>query len=66
MQTLKKVWRGEVSHLCHPMAVSLFVFAGEAVILYNLLADGTLDLYHTEVPPALRGQGIAGQLAEVK
>ena len=41
------------------------VFPGEAVLLYDTLTDGTLDFHHTEVPPALRGHGIAGQLAEV-
>ena len=41
------------------------VYSGEAVLLYDTLADGTLDFHHTEVPPALRGHGIAGKLAEV-
>ena len=41
------------------------VYTGEAVLLYDTLPDGTLDFHHTEVPPALRGRGIAGQLAEV-
>ena len=35
------------------------------MILYDILSDGTWDFHHTEVPPALRGRGIAGQLAEV-
>lgn len=39
--------------------------AGEAVLLYDTLPSGALDFYHTEVPPALRGRGIAGKLAEV-
>ena len=33
----------------------------EAVLQYHQTGT-TLDLYHTEVPPAFRGQGIAGQL----
>lgn len=41
------------------------VYPGEAVLLYNVLPDGTLDFHHTEVPQALRGRGIAGKLAEV-
>jgi predicted GNAT family acetyltransferase len=41
------------------------VYPGEAVLLYDTLPDGTLDFHHTEVPPALRGRGIAGKLAEV-
>ena len=44
---------------------SVYPGAGEAVLLYDTLPDGTLDFHHTEVPPALRGHGIAGKLAEV-
>lgn len=47
------------------MFVDVSAYLGEAVLLYNRLPDGTLDFHHTEVPPALRGRGIAGQLAEV-
>lgn len=47
------------------MFVDESVYPGEAVLLYDVLPDGTLDFHHTEVPPALRGCGIAGQLAEV-
>ena len=35
--------------------------AGTAVVLYRA-APGILTLYHTEVPRALRGQGIASRL----
>lgn len=35
----------------------------EAVIEYEKSGDHTLDLRHTFVPPALRGQGIAEELA---
>lgn len=41
------------------------VYPGEAVLLYDALPDGILDFHHTEVPPALRGHGVAGKLAEV-
>ena len=44
---------------------SVYVYPGEAVLLYDVLPNGTLDFHHTEVPQALRGRGIAGKLAEV-
>ena len=36
----------------------------EAVIEYETVDAKTLDYHHTFVPPALRGGGIASQLAE--
>jgi hypothetical protein len=36
----------------------------EAVLEYTVIGTNTLDLYHTFVPPPLRGQGIASKLAE--
>ena len=38
--------------------------AGEAVIEYEPVNATTLAYHHTFVPPALRGGGIASQLAE--
>lgn len=37
--------------------------AGQVAWLEYNLAGSILQLIHTEVPPALRGKGIAGQLA---
>jgi predicted GNAT family acetyltransferase len=37
--------------------------AGQVAWLEYNLGDGVLQLIHTEVPPALRGKGIAGELA---
>lgn len=37
----------------------------EAFLQYSLTAGGALDLYHTEVPPSHRGQGLGAVLAEV-
>ena len=37
---------------------------GTGVITYRELAERVLDLDHTFVPPALRGGGVASQLAE--
>lgn len=36
---------------------------GVASLRYRYDADGSLVLVHTEVPPALEGRGLAGQLA---
>lgn len=33
---------------------------------YELMKDGVLDLYHTEVPTSQRGKGVGGRLAEVR
>jgi predicted GNAT family acetyltransferase len=38
--------------------------AGEAVLRYEATDEHTLEYYHTFVPPALRGAGIASQLTE--
>ena len=35
---------------------------GDVAVLQYRLQGQTLDLYHTEVPPAFRGRGIAEQL----
>jgi hypothetical protein len=37
---------------------------GEAVLEYDAVDAKTVDYHHTFVPPALRGGGIASQLAE--
>ena len=37
----------------------------EAVLCYSRLPGGSLDLYHTEVPPSQRGQGLGAVLAKV-
>jgi predicted GNAT family acetyltransferase len=37
--------------------------AGQVAWLEYNLAGGVLQLIHSEVPPALRGKGIAGELA---
>ena len=39
--------------------------AGKAVLNYEYLSSDLIELYHTEVPPAARGQGVATLLAEV-
>jgi len=38
--------------------------AGLAVLEYDLRPDGTFDVYHTFVPPAARGRGMAGRLVQ--
>lgn len=38
----------------------------EAVLEYTRRADGSLDLYHTEVPSSQRGKGLGGVLAKVQ
>lgn len=38
--------------------------SGEAVLQYDTVNAKLLDYHHTFVPPALRGGGIASQLAE--
>ena len=38
----------------------------EGVLQYSHRPDGSLDLYHTEVPPSQRGRGLGGMLAEVQ
>lgn len=38
--------------------------AGLAVLEYDLLPDGILDVYHTYVPPGGRGRGVAAQLVQ--
>lgn len=35
---------------------------GRSVLEYRLV-DNRMDIYHTEVPPSLRGQGVAQKLA---
>ena len=35
---------------------------GHRILLDYRLSDGTMTIVHTEVPPALRGRGLAGQL----
>jgi predicted GNAT family acetyltransferase len=39
-------------------------FAGKLGFMEYLLAGPTLTLIHTEVPPEMRGQGVAGKLAQ--
>ncbi|HEV8150010.1 MAG TPA: GNAT family N-acetyltransferase [Gemmatimonadales bacterium] len=46
----------------HRFAVTLP--GGEGKLLYEVRAPAVLDLHYTEVPSALRGQGIAGALVE--
>ena len=36
--------------------------AGTAELAYQAMGEGILDLYSTYVPPAARGQGLAGRL----
>ena len=36
----------------------------KAYLSYDKLPDGTIDLYHTEVPHELRGKGLAGIITE--
>jgi predicted GNAT family acetyltransferase len=53
--------------ISHEPAAHRFVarIAGvEAVLEYETLDGNTLDYYHTFVPPALRGGGIASQITE--
>jgi predicted GNAT family acetyltransferase len=40
------------------------VSGAEAVLAYRRLDATTLDYYHTFVPPALRGRGIASELTD--
>jgi len=35
-----------------------------AKVEYNWVKDGVIDFYHTEVPPAYRGMGLAKHLAK--
>lgn len=43
-----------------------FIYSiGKAVLQYENEGDKTLNMYHTEVPSAYRGQGIARHLAKV-
>jgi predicted GNAT family acetyltransferase len=37
---------------------------GSGELVYLLPGEGVLDLHHTDVDPALQGQGIAAALAE--
>ena len=37
---------------------------GEGELVYRVPATGAIELVHTEVAPALRGQGVAEALAE--
>jgi len=39
-------------------------FQGKALLEYDL-KDNVIDMYHTEVPDAYRGQGIAKVLVQV-
>lgn len=57
----------EPSPVTHDPANSRFAIAladGVAVLDYRRLDEQTLDYYHTFVPRALRGRGLASQLAE--
>ncbi|XP_071479710.1 protein NATD1-like [Diadema antillarum] len=36
----------------------------KAVLQYDVLTDGSVDMHHTGVPTSYRGKGIAGQLAK--
>ena len=38
---------------------------GHRILLDYRLSDGTMAIVHTEVPHALRGRGLAGQLVRV-
>lgn len=51
----------EVTH--EPSAARFVtVSEGQESVLDYQLADGTMTLTHTRVPPSLRGRGIAGEL----
>ena len=37
---------------------------GTAELVYQELADGRIDIVHTEVPPSAQGEGVAAALVE--
>ena len=54
-------------HIRHEPDTQRFVIDRDgltALIQYRALDDGTLDLYRTYTPPALRGGGLASRLTE--
>ena len=49
-----------------PHQLSLVFIGEEAVLLYSVKSDGSLDFHHTEVPSSQRGKGLGGLLAQVR
>ncbi|GAC1515784.1 MAG: hypothetical protein NVS1B4_07720 [Gemmatimonadaceae bacterium] len=51
-----------VQHDSRSARFSVAVEGGDAELTYATLADGTLDLRHTQVPLFSQGRGVAGAL----
>ncbi|CAH3180775.1 unnamed protein product [Porites evermanni] len=54
----------EVKHNVKGREFFIALDKGKAVLLYENEGHNTINMYHTQVPTELRGQGIAGQLAK--
>ena len=44
----------------------LLYFVGTALLEYSIENKDTMDMYHTETPPAYRGQGLAKHVVKVR
>ncbi|KAH7675981.1 GNAT domain containing protein [Aphelenchoides avenae] len=53
-----------VKHLAQKMFYIPMADNSKCVLEYNRLPGSILDMYHTEVPPQHRGQGLAEQLVK--
>ena len=59
----------DISKLCHVYNLVFFMppdgSGDKAVLKYQWVKKGVVDMHHTGVPPRFRGQGIAKILAKV-